>query len=102
MEVDALPAHAILSPNPGFLESIGDRPPVRIRALDKARVADHADLIEYPNMGRADRADVLPKMAAKFEVEPVELQPLNNVPPGLGLEAGQVLGAQRGVRLPIT
>ena len=65
MEVDALPAHAVLAPNAGFLESIGDRPTVSVRALDKARITDHADLIEDPNMGRSDRADVLPKMAAK-------------------------------------
>ena len=103
MQMRELPAAVNLLPDARLLGPLCHRP-IRRVDLHQAGVHDERRLgAERANNGRGHRDLRLDLRCAggEFEVELVERQAMNQMPLPLGLEARDIVGAERGVNFPI-
>src|SRR2546422_1450028 len=76
-------------PDARFLDGLACRSAVGGQALVEAHVSDDGGVSQEAHLGRAHRRVVCSVNAAQVEVETMEAQPFDKLPPGLGLKRRQ-------------
>lgn len=98
-----LPVAADLLPDPRLFGPLRHRP-VRRVDLHQARVHDERRIRSeraHDGRGHGDLRLDLRRAGGEVEVELVKRQPVNQMPLAFGFEAGDIVGAQRGISFPL-